>query len=221
MLNRISGILFGLACIGSGVYALVAVPLELPPVSWVIERESLLRDGTYGMVEAWAVTWFHLLAAGALPFALVELGRALLTKDPRPTLEGSAAQRARSLGRTRAAWGFLVTALTGTFYALIVFDPEDVAVVGFLGRLGLVLGPFAAYAGPMLLLDGLLAPTAQTVLVESVQDDPADSERRSINGRYTLEPKEADSLRVGGSVSIVATRVFNTVISATKLDPYR
>lgn len=221
MLNRIAGVLFGLVCIGSGVYALVAVPMELPPVSWITERESMMRGGTYGLVEAWAVTWFHLLAAGALPFALVEGGRALLTKEPRPELAGSAAERARSLRRRRTAWGLFVTALTGTFYALIVLDPEDVAIVGFLGRLGLVLGPFAAYAGPMLLLDGLLAPTATIVTVESVQDDPADSERRSINGRYTLEPKEAESLRVGARVSIVATRVFNTVLSATRLDDYR
>ncbi len=221
MLNRISGILLGLACIAAGVYALVAVPLELPPVSWVIEREAILRDGSYGLVEAWAVTWFHLLAVIVLPFAAVELGRALLTKDPRPVLEGSAAEKASSIRRRRAVWGALVTMLTGTFYGLIVLDPEDVAIVGFLGRLGLVLGPFAAYAGPMLLLDAALPPTASTVTVQSVQDDPADNERRSINGRYTLEPKEAESLRVGAQISIVATRIFSTVISATKLDPYR
>lgn len=221
MLSRLAGIVFGLVCIGSGVYALVAVPMELPPVSWILEREALFRGGTYGLVEAWAVTWFHLLAAGIAPFALVELGRTLVTKDPRPELTGSAASKARSLRRKRGAWGLLVTALTVAFYALVVIDPEDVAIVGFFGRLGLILGPFAAYGGPMLLLDGVLAPTAQTVTVETVQDDPADVERRSINGRYTLEPAEAEALRVGAQVSIIATRVFGSVISVTRLEPYR
>ncbi len=221
VLDRIVGILLVLVCVGSAVYALVAVPMELPPVSWIIAREALFRGGTYGLVEAWAVTWFHLLAVGLAPFALGALVRSLLREKSAPALSEEVEARGRALRRRRVAWGLGVTALVLGFYAAVVFEPEVLEPVGFLGRIGLVIGPFAAYGGPMLLLDGLLAPTAQVIVVKSLQEAPSDSERRSLNAHWTLEAAQAADLAVGREVSIVATRVFDTVIAITPLTPYR
>lgn len=222
MLDRILGVTFGLGAIGSGIYALVAVIAGLPPADWLSGLESLYAfGGSYNLVEAWAVTWFHLLAGLAAPLALGTLVQNLRTHDAEPTLEGSVAARFRALARKRLVWGVAVTAVTVGFYAAVLLAPSALAPLSFLARLALVLGPFALFAGPTLVLDAVLAPTARTVVVHHLGDAPEGGERKSLNGLYTLEADEAARMRVGAEVSVVSTRIFSTVLSATPLDPYR
>jgi hypothetical protein len=221
LLDRVSGLLVMALCIGSGLYALAAVPLEWPPVSWIIEREALLRGGTYGMVEAWAVSWFHLLAVGGAPFAVVGLALATRRARSAPDPGADLRERTATLRRRRFLAGALVTIVTIAFYVAIIFEPEALEPVGFLGRLGLILGPFAIYGGPALALDGVLPLRASTVVVQSIQDAPEDAERRSINARWNLSPAEVEGVALGSELAIVATPIFETVVSVTRLPANR
>jgi len=222
MLDRILGVGLGLAAIGSGVYALVAVLSGLPPADWVCALEARYAfGGSYRVIEAWAVTWFHLLAALAAPLALATLVSNLRTRDPRPDLEGTAAARFRSLSRKRLVWGAAIALATISFYLTMWLAPSTLAPVSFLARVALVLGPFATFVGPALLLDALLRPSARRVVVHQLAEQPGDGERRSLNGVYSLEAREAASLRVGTEVSVLSTRIFATVLTVTVLDPYR
>jgi hypothetical protein len=221
MLDRVLGVTFGLGAIGSGVYALVAVLAGLPPADFLCELEALFAfQGAYNLVEAWAVTWFHLLAVLAAPLALGTLVQNLRSGEPRPALEGSVATRFRALRRRRLGWGAGLTAVTVAFYVALA-APELLEPISFLARLALVLGPFTVFAGPTLLLDALLAPTARIVVVHQLVEAPEGGERKSLNGLYTLDADEAARVRVGAEVSVLSTRILSSVLSATPLDPYR
>ena len=222
MRDKLFGAAFLLAVIGSAVYALVAVMSGLWPADWIAWREaSYAFGGQYNLVEAWAVLWFHLLAAMAAPFMVVAAVATLRRRDPTPTLQAAIAERSRALSRRRLAWGLVVTALTAGFYAALVVDPQLLEPISFLARLGLVLGPFAAFVGPALILDGLLAPTAQRMVVHTLTDDASGGPTKLLDGLYRVSADEAAGLRVGSEVSLVATRIFSTVLSVTPLDPYR
>lgn len=224
MVANVLGVLLGLSLVGSGVYALVAVMLEWPPADRVIELLVLYGfGGGVNLIEAWAVTWFHLLVLQILPVALGALVVNLRTRDAKPALEGSAAARFRALCRKRLAWGLVVSATTLALYVGLALAPSALAPIAFVVRLALVLAPFAVLLGPSLVLDALLAPTVRVVAIGSISDAPAidGRERRSLNGVYTVELEEASSLHVGSQVSILSTRIFATVLSATPLDPYR
>jgi hypothetical protein len=217
LLDRVAGLVFAGVCLGSAVYALVAVPMELPPVSWIIDREALFRGGTYGMVEAWAVSWFHLLAAGLFPLVLFALASTLRSARPVPGLAADVLERASRMRLRRALLGAAIALATAGFYAAIVLEPEVLEPVGFLGRLGLIVGPFAAYGGPALLLDGVLPLRAQVVVVQTLQEAPEDAELRSLNARWSLEPAQAAGLAIGSEASIVSTPVFDSVVAITPL----
>lgn len=222
VLSRLAGPLFALAILGATVYALVAVILELPPASWIIEREVRFSfDGRYGMVEAWAVTWFHLLLALFAPFALGSLVMELASRRDLPTLEAHVRDRRRALARTRLPIGVGVGAVLVLFYALLIVAPEWIEPFGFLGRLGLVLGPLGLVASPVLILDSVLSPVLHRVTI--VRIDPVEHEptRRRLNGLHVVDATVAESLRVGSEVSIVATPMISSVLSVETLDPYR
>ncbi|GAB4195773.1 MAG: hypothetical protein OHK0013_02310 [Sandaracinaceae bacterium] len=221
VLNRLSAWLFLALCVGSGLYALAAVPLEWPPVSWIIEREALFRGGTYGMVEAWVVAWLHLLAVEGAPLALFGVVAAARSARHTPDLGRELADRTARLRRRRLIGGVLVTFATLAFYAALIIEPHALEPVGFLGRLGLILGPFAIYAGPALVLDATLPLCASTVVVESIQDAPEDPERRFINARWNLSPAEVEGVALGSELAIVATPIFETVVSVTRLPANR
>jgi hypothetical protein len=221
LFDRVSALLVLALCGGSGLYALAAVPLSWPPVSWIIEREALFQGGTYGMVEAWVVSWFHILAVGSAPFAIGGLVLATRAAGTAPVLEPELRARASSLRRRRAVVGTLVTVVTAVFYVALAVEPDALEPVGFLGRLGLIVGPFAAYGGPALALDGLLPLRTSTVVVQTIQEAPEDAERRSVNARWNLSPAEVEGLALGSELAIVATPLFETVVSVTRLSTPR
>ncbi len=222
LMSRLAGPLFALTILAATVYALVAVLLDLPPGSWIIEREVRYSfDGRYGMVEAWAVTWFHLLLILLAPFGAAAFVASLTTARPYATLDPVAAERRRTLTRTRLIAGVLVSATAIAFYACLVSAPEALEPIGILARLGLVLGPGALVAGPTLLLDAVLAPVVAHVKV--VRIDPVEHEptKRRLNGIHVIDARFAESLHPGSEVSMIVTRTLGSVLSIAALDPYR
>lgn len=218
--SRLEGLVAAIALLAVTVYSLVAVAMDLPPGSWVIDLEVRYSfDGRYGMVEAWAVTWFHLLALLVLPLALVAL--AGLRADVTPALEGRAAQARAALRRRRAPIGLAVSVVTVAFYACLALAPQALEPIGFVARLALVIAPFACFLGPASVLDALLAPAQVRVKVLSLDEVPGQPTYRHINGRYAIATSELGSLRAGSEVSMITTRVFGTVVSVIALDPYR
>jgi hypothetical protein len=226
MLARALGALYFLSLIGAGLYSLVAMLFGWPPAQWFIDLAVLLDgSGSYSVIEVFAATWFHLLVLLVAPPAVLALVETLRTTRAKPALEGAAAERFRALSRTRLAIGVAICAGVAIFYPLIVHWPELLAANMFVAlgaRLGIVLAPFGIFGGPAAVLDALLAPTMETVVVSTVTDAPGRrGEFKQINGLFEVDAHVARELRVGAEVSVFSTRVFRSVLSLTKLDPYR
>ncbi|MBN8611923.1 MAG: hypothetical protein J0L92_15115 [Deltaproteobacteria bacterium] len=216
-LSKIGGVLFAIVVLGLTVYALVAVMFDWAPASWVIDLEVRASfDGRYGMVEAWAVTWFHLLAVATLP--LVPPALVSLREDTIAALDVRAEARWRGMRRTRLPAGALLVIAVVSFYACAALAPEVLATLGILTRLALVLAPFALFLGPALVLDAVLAPKQLRVTVARI--DPYAGEHQ-INGLHSITTSELTTIRVGSEISIVVTRALGSVLSITPLDPYR
>jgi hypothetical protein len=171
------------------------------------------------MVEAWAVTWFHLLAIATLP--LVPPALVSLREDAVAALDPRAEARWRGMRRTRLPAGVLLMAAVVSFYVCAAIAPEVVASVGILTRLALVLAPFGVFLGPALVLDAVLAPKQVRVKVVRIDPYAGQPGQHQINGIHPITTSELGTIHVGSEISIVTTRTLGSVLSITPLDPYR
>ena len=219
-LSKIGGVLFAVVVLGLTVYALVAVMFDWPPASWVIDLEVRASfDGRYGMVEAWAVTWFHLLAVAALPLALPAL--VSLREDTVAALDPRAEARWRGMRRTRLPAGASLVIAVVSFYGCAALAPAWLEAVGILTRFALVIAPFGLFFGPALVLDALLAPKHLRMKVLRIDPVAGLPGEHRLNGLYTIAASELAAIRVGSEISVVVTRTLGSVLSITPLDPYR
>ena len=216
-------LLFLGGAIGSLVHAIVATAWSpaLWPARWFIELQATWDDGRYSPKVTWALTWFHEIAvlamAGVLVAGAARLVEARRLVSPEPPAGSWEPLERRSPARGAAVGALLIAAPAGVL-ALAATAPELLTPVSFLAILLLIVGPFAAIAGLVLLVDGLAPPEMHVGAVEDRaivqgQGSSAPEHRVRVQGRsFQVTAATHDELGPGTWIRVEIAAVSGRVL---------
>lgn len=163
--------------LGTVVYAIVAQVVEPPlePARTFMIWQAQWNRGHYGVKYNFAVTWISTLFALFGPVLLAGASiRAIQDRSAQPVMPTDWRELAwKHMDRAaRLRLGLGLTGIALLFGGVCLFDASLLSPVGFLAQILLIVWPFTAIAGPVLLVDELVPERIVIGPIEALEHIP-------------------------------------------------